>query len=222
MDILGKVHTVALPKDYESFYKNGIGIDGSSIPGFASVGQSDLVAKPDEDTITKIPWRENEYMALLKTYYKNEMFPNDPRNLAENVDKKLHSLGYEAVLRPEIEFFVLNEKSNENNHYFEPPYSDNTFEYRKVLSENVRNMNIPLRYHHHENASGQVKIELLWIENVRRTSDLTIYAKIASKWIGKDMNLKVTYMPKISKSIAGSGMHVHLFLEKIQYLRIGR
>ena len=214
VDILGKVHTVALPKDYESFYENGIGVDGSSIKGFSSVGQSDLVAKPDEETIIKIPWRENEYLVLLNTYHENKRFPHDPRNLAVEVDEKLRSLGYKPVLRPEIEFFVLNEKGNENNHYFEPPYSDSTFEYRKVLSENIRNMGIPLRYHHHENASGQIEIELLWIDGVKRTSDFTIYTKMASKWIAKNMELNVLYMPKISNNIAGSGMHVHLFLKR--------
>ncbi len=213
-DIEGRIHTVALRKDYESFFKNGIGIDGSSIPGFASVNRSDLVAKPDIDTLVKIPWRDREYMVLLKTYFDNEPFEKDPKNVAAKVDEMLAEMGYTAVLRPELEFFVLNENTTGNTHYFEPPYSDETFEYRKKLSENVQEMGIPVRYHHHENASGQIEVELLWIDTVERTCDLTTYTKIASKWIAKDMNLKVTYMPKPFPDIAGSGMHIHIFLKK--------
>jgi len=213
-DIVGKVHTIALRKDYESFFKNGIGIDGSSIPGFASVNRSDLVAKPDMRTFVKIPWREKEYMVLLKTYYEDNAFEKDPKNVAEKADLALKEMGYEAVLRPELEFFVLNENGESNTHYFEPPYSDATFEYRKKVSEAVQDMGIPIRYHHHENASGQIEVELLWTDGVELTCDYTIYTKIASKWIAKDMGLQVTYMPKLRRDMAGNGMHIHMFLKK--------
>ncbi len=213
-DIEGRIHTIALRRDYESFFKNGIGIDGSSIPGFAAVNRSDLVAKPDMDTFIKIPWREKEYLVLLKTYYEDMPFEKDPKNLAEKVDGILEDMGYTAVIRPELEFFVLDEKSNGNTHYFEPPYSDDTFEYRKMVSEAVQEMGIPIRYHHHENAAGQIEVELLWIDGVERTCDYTTYTKIASKWIAKDMGLKVSYMPKIAQDMAGNGMHIHVFLKK--------
>ena len=213
-DIMGKVHTIALRKDYESFFKNGIGIDGSSIPGFASVNRSDLVAKPDMRTFVKIPWREKEYMVLLKTYYEENSFEKDPKNVAEKADLALKEMGYEAVLRPELEFFVLNENGESNTHYFEPPYSDATFEYRKKVSEAVQDMGIPIRYHHHENASGQIEVELLWTDGVELTCDYTVYTKIASKWIAKDMGLQVTYMPKLRRDMAGNGMHIHMFLKK--------
>ena len=214
VDIEGRIHTVALRKDYESFFKNGIGIDGSSIPGFASVNRSDLVARPDMNTLKEIPWREEEYLVLLKTYYEGAPFEKDPKNLAEKVDKELESMGYIAVLRPELEFFVLNENGDGNTHYFEPPYSDETFEYRKKVSEAVQDMDIPVRYHHHENASGQVEVELVWIDGVERTCDYTIYTKIASKWIAKEMGMQVSYMPKLRGDIAGNGMHVHIFLKR--------
>lgn len=213
-DIEGRIHTIALRRDYESFFKNGIGIDGSSIPGFAAVNRSDLVAKPDMGTFIKIPWREKEYLVLLKTYYEDKPFEKDPKNLAEKVDRILQDMGYMAVMRPELEFFVLDEKGNGNMHYFEPPYSDDTFEYRKKVSEAVQEMGIPIRYHHHENATGQIEVELLWIDRVERTCDYTIYTKIASKWIAKDMGLNVSYMPKIAQDMAGNGMHIHVFLKK--------
>ncbi len=213
-DIEGKVHTIALRKDYESFFKNGIGIDGSSIPGFASVNRSDLVAKPDMKTFVKIPWREGEYFVLLKTYYEDKIFEKDPKNVAEKVDVALRDMGYTAVLRPEIEFYVLNEGGDGNTHYFEPPYSDDTFEYRKRVSEAIQDMNIPVRYHHHENAAGQIEVELLWTDGVELTCDYTVYTKMVSKWIAKDMGMDVSFMPKLSEKMAGNGMHVHIFLKR--------
>ncbi len=213
-DIEGRIHTVALRRDYESFFKNGIGIDGSSIPGFASVNRSDLVARPDMNTLVKIPWRSGEYLVLLKTYYENTPFEKDPKNLAERVDRTLESMGYVAVLRPELEFFVLNEEGVDNTHYFEPPYSDDTFEYRKRVSEAIQNMGIPVRYHHHENAAGQVEVELVWIDGVERTCDYTVYTKMTSRWIAKEMGMQVSFMPKLSRNMAGNGMHVHLFLKR--------
>ncbi len=213
-DIEGKIHTIAIPHNYESFFKNGIGIDGSSIPGFASVNRSDLVAKPDMDTFVRIPWRDDEYFVLMSTYYGNERFEKDPKNLSNKVDKAFEDFGYKVVMRPEMEFFVLNEKGAGNTHYFDPPYEDDTFEYRKNVSEYLMEMGIPIRYHHHENATGQIEIELLWIDGVEKTADYTTYTKLVSRWIAKDMGLKVTYIPKISRELAGNGMHVHLFLKK--------
>ncbi len=213
-DIEGRIHTIAVPRNYESFFKNGLGIDGSSIPGFASVNKSDLVAKPDMGTFVKIPWRENEYLVLMSTFFADKPFEKDPKNFAAKVDSILKDMGYTAVLRPEIEFFVLDEITEGNTHYFEPPYSDETFEYRKEVSENLQRMGIPLRYHHHENATGQIEIELLWIDGVERTADYTTYTKLVSKWIAKNRGLDVSYIPKIDESLAGNGMHVHLFLKR--------
>ncbi len=213
-DIEGRIHTIALPNKYESFFKNGIGIDGSSIPGLASVNRSDLVAMPDRSTLVEIPWRPGEYLVLMSTYHSGERFSKDPKNLSAKVDEELASMGYTAVMRPEIEFFVLNEKKEGNTHYFDPPYSDDTFEYRKSVSENLQGMGIPIRYHHHENAAGQIEIELLWIDGVEKTADYTIYTKLVSKWIAKNMNLRVSYIPKLHHNLAGNGMHVHLFLKR--------
>ncbi len=213
-DIEGRIHTIAIPKNYESFFKNGLGIDGSSIPGFASVNKSDLVAKPDMDTFVKIPWRENEFFVLLSTHFSGERFEKDPKNLAAMVDAELQSMGYTAVLRPEIEYFVTSEKGEGNTHYFDPPYADETFEYRKAVSEYLMEMGIPLRYHHHENATGQIEIELLWIDSVERTADYTTYTKLVARWIAKEMGMQVSFIPKISRELAGNGMHVHLFLKK--------
>ncbi|NPA75480.1 MAG: glutamine synthetase [Euryarchaeota archaeon] len=213
-DIEGRIHTIAIPKNYESFFKNGLGIDGSSIPGFASVNKSDLVAKPDMGTYVKIPWRENEFFVLLSTYFSGNRFEKDPKNLAAKVDAELQSMGYTAVLRPEMEYFVTSEKGEGNTHYFDPPYADETFEYRKAVSEYLMEMNIPIRYHHHENATGQIEIELLWIDSVERTADYATYTKLVSRWIAKEMGMQVSYIPKISHELAGNGMHVHLFLKK--------
>ncbi len=213
-DIEGRIHTIAIPKNYESFFKNGLGIDGSSIPGFASVNKSDLVAKPDMDTFVEIPWRDKEHLVLLSTYFGEEPFEKDPKNLAKKVDSALNEMGYTAVMRPELEFFVTSEKGVGNTHYFEPPYSDETFEYRKAVSEYLMEMGIPLRYHHHENAIGQIEIELLWIDSVERTADYTTYTKLVSRWIAKEMGKHISFIPKISRNLAGNGMHVHLFLKK--------
>ena len=213
-DIDGRIHTIAIPKNYTSFFKNGIGIDGSSIPGFATVNKSDLVARPDMGTFVKIPWRDREYFVIMSTYFNGKKFDKDPKNIAAKADKTLEHMGYTVVMRPEIEYFVLNEKSTGNTHYFEPPYSDETFEYRRTVSENLMEMNIPMRYHHHENGGGQIEIELLWADTVERTADYATYTKIVARWIAKNMGLNVSFIPKVSRNLAGNGMHVHLFLKQ--------
>ena len=44
----------------ESIYNDGLLFDGSSIPGFVGINNSDLLLKPDISTFSTLPWRPEE------------------------------------------------------------------------------------------------------------------------------------------------------------------
>ena len=53
IDLLGETHFMYVPEgstDYEKFLEDGIGVDGSSLPGIATTEDSDILALPDKDT----------------------------------------------------------------------------------------------------------------------------------------------------------------------------
>src|SRR5215469_17115218 len=57
-DVLGKFlakYVFGNKQSFESLFKNGIGLDGSSVRGFSSIEESDMLLIPDRSTIRIFP-----------------------------------------------------------------------------------------------------------------------------------------------------------------------
>ncbi|NIP62335.1 MAG: type I glutamate--ammonia ligase [Nitrosopumilaceae archaeon] len=88
-------------------------LDGSSIVGFTSIDDSDLILKPDPNTYAKIPWVvENKTARLLCDVYWGEdrgRLSRDPRGIAQKAEEYVKNQGYDySVWGPEVEFFVFD------------------------------------------------------------------------------------------------------------------
>ena len=56
-DILGMLKSFAITvEELENALTQGMGFDGSSIEGFARIEESDMIAMPDPDTFSIVPW----------------------------------------------------------------------------------------------------------------------------------------------------------------------
>ncbi len=221
-DVYGRIRTLSFPLEtLLNEGEKGIGIDGSSIKGFADIEDSDILGIPEMDKVIPLP-ETTEVLIPLRTY-KDDGGPllTDPRNVAYRTEKTLMDYGFSVKIRPEMEFFVfrsdedpLNVRNISGPQYFLPPSEDEMAEYRKDLAEHLIEAEIPVRYQHHENAYGQMEIELIPAEGVVRTGDFILAHKYISKLLAKKYGLRVTYMPKPIPTEAGSGMHMHIYLEK--------
>jgi len=88
-------------------------LDGSSIVGFTSINDSDLVLVPDPNTFAIIPWlEENKTARLLCDVYWGEgrgRLSRDPRAIAQKAEEYLKTQGFEySNWGPEVEFFVFD------------------------------------------------------------------------------------------------------------------
>ena len=88
-------------------------LDGSSIVGFASIEDSDLILKPDPSTYSLIPWASDKKTArlLCDVYWGGGRgrLDYDPRGISQNAEKFLESQGFDYSLwGPEVEFFVFD------------------------------------------------------------------------------------------------------------------
>jgi glutamine synthetase len=56
-DVPGKflASYLSMPSDIEGFFRHGIGLDGSSVRGFAHIDNSDLLLLPDRTTARTVP-----------------------------------------------------------------------------------------------------------------------------------------------------------------------
>jgi len=88
-------------------------LDGSSIVGFASIEDSDLILKPDPSTYSLIPWASDKKTArlLCDVYWGGGRgrLEYDPRGISQNAEKFLETQGFDYSLwGPEVEFFVFD------------------------------------------------------------------------------------------------------------------
>ena len=88
-------------------------LDGSSIIGFTSIDDSDLLLKPDPNTFAIIPWMtENKTARLLCDVYWGEgrgRLSRDPRGISQKAEEYIKSQGYDySAWGPEVEFFVFD------------------------------------------------------------------------------------------------------------------
>lgn len=89
-------------------------LDGSSIVGFTSIDDSDLILKPDPNTYARIPWlTENKTARLLCDVYWGSdrgRLSRDPRGIAQKAEEHIKTQGFDSsAWGPEVEFFVFDE-----------------------------------------------------------------------------------------------------------------
>jgi glutamine synthetase len=88
-------------------------LDGSSIVGFTSIDDSDLVLKPDPNSYATIPWlTEHKTARLLCDIYwgfGRGRLERDPRGIAQRAEDYVRTQGYDSTAwGPEVEFFVFD------------------------------------------------------------------------------------------------------------------
>ncbi|MFQ6085400.1 MAG: type I glutamate--ammonia ligase [Candidatus Bathyarchaeia archaeon] len=118
VDIRGMLQDVVIPANLYtegSAFVNGIPFDGSSIRGFKSIEESDMVLKPDPQTLAIIPWENTakQRSAIIlgdvyEAYGASEPSDVCPRgHVARRTVKAAKGMGYTGYFGPELEYFVF-------------------------------------------------------------------------------------------------------------------
>ena len=118
VDIRGLMQDVVLPARHYTegqALTAGIGFDGSSVRGFKSINESDMILKPDPTTLSIIPWTTDPVQKsaiilgdIYEAFGGNEPSVVDPRGyVARNAVKAAADMGYTGFFGPELEYFVF-------------------------------------------------------------------------------------------------------------------
>ena len=97
----------------EDVFTEGIGFDGSSIRGFQTIDQSDMLLVPDPDSATVDPVLQVPTLYLICNVVDpvtRESYSRDPRHIAQKAESYLRSSGIADVSYwgPEAEFYIFN------------------------------------------------------------------------------------------------------------------
>jgi len=112
IDILGFPKNIVIPLSrLEEALDEGMPFDGSSIAGYATIEESDKIAKPDPKSFVILPESiEKRKTAKLNCdiYEPNgQRFIGDAKYVLEKTVNKVKELGYIFNTGPECEFFFV-------------------------------------------------------------------------------------------------------------------
>lgn len=116
IDVPGTWQHFTLPahRFEEETFKEGLPFDGSSVRGFQTIDESDMLLVPDPESALIDPFTEVTTLSIIADVedpITRQKYPRDPRNIAKKAEAYLFSTGIaDAVyLGPEAEFYVFND-----------------------------------------------------------------------------------------------------------------
>jgi glutamine synthetase len=114
-DLIGSWHHLSFPVHElsESSFEEGFGFDASSLRGWASIHESDMLLRPDATRMWMDPFAEEPTMCLIANAVDpitKEGYGLDPRSVAQRAEVYLRHTGLAdtANFGPEAEFFVFD------------------------------------------------------------------------------------------------------------------
>ncbi|EHR59786.1 type I glutamate--ammonia ligase [Saccharomonospora cyanea] len=98
--------------DAEAF-EEGLAFDGSSVRGFQSIHESDMLLLPDPATARIDPFRKHKTLSLnffVHDPFTREPYSRDPRNIARKAEQYITESGVAdtAFFGPEAEFYIFD------------------------------------------------------------------------------------------------------------------
>lgn len=208
--------------DLEQYITNGLNFDGSSIRGCNRITNSDMLLMPDLSTpVRKIPWMY-DHMSMIRimcTMHQDKKTPYqaDPRAILQRELTKLHELGFDFYVGPELEFYILDSKNApiDSLSYTDAVKELTTSNALITIMQVLNEMDLGVEKIHHEVGKGQFEVSLRK-DNALTIADAILIAKDSLQILGKNYNKKISFMPKPFAHKPGSGMHLNMSLYDIK------
>jgi glutamine synthetase len=220
-DIMGINKNVAVPySQFEKALDGKILFDGSSIEGFVRIEESDMLLKPDFETLLIYPanGKENRVARLICDICNPDgtSFEGCPRGALKTQVEQAREMGYQMNAGLEAEFFLFERDSDgmitTTTHdaagYFDLTPIDKGEEARQAMVDTLCEINFEVEAAHHEVAPGQHEIDFKYADALTAADNIATFRFIVRR-VAAQFNLHATFMPKPIFGISGSGMHTH-------------
>jgi len=115
-DLLGSLQHITLPIEAfeDKMFIQGIGFDGSSIRGFQLIHESDMLIRPELNTMFVDPFMDDatiSFLSNIKDPTTQQIYTRDTRAVAQRAEQFIEANGIanQAFFGPELEFFIFDE-----------------------------------------------------------------------------------------------------------------
>ena len=175
-------------------------------------GYPDMVAVPDLSTFRPVPWRPGAASVICDCQeHGGAEVAVSTRHLLKEVVGEARRMGYEPMIGPELEFYLLDQ-SGAPVYAATDCYSLSRGATLEPLLARVREslaqMGIEVEACNTEYGPAQVELNIRYSDALQ-AADNTMRFKMAVKEIACEMGYRVTFMAKPFAGESGSGFHVH-------------
>ena len=223
-DIFGVQKNIAvLASDLPRALEEGVSFDGSSVPGFMHVEESDLVLRPDLGTISILPWRptEGRVMQFFCDVEKpdGQPFGGNCRGFLRSIHRQFRRLGLSCNVGAEFEFYLFETDDRgrptripmDYGGYFDVAPLDAAENLRREICLTMEQMGLAPQHSHHERGFGQNEIDFHHAQALK-TADNAMTFKQVVRAVATRNGLHASFLPKPLEGQPGSGLHVNLSL----------
>ena len=215
----------------DQILSTGERVDGSSLFSFIGAGSSDLYAIPKYSTAFLNPFEEIPTMDILCSYYDFEGKPLETS--PEYVLKKAHKQFKEATgltfkALGELEYYIIAPKDerglftaiDQKGYHESSPYAK--YEHiRRQAMQYIASCGGQIKYGHSEVGNftdNEFYYEQQEIEFLPCEAESAVEQLLVAKWVLERLcnenGVNVSFAPKLTIGKAGSGLHIHMMLEK--------
>lgn len=120
-DVIGKFLAKYFQTDKNHIYeifRTGIGLDGSSVKGFSTIDESDMLLLPDRTTERKITMSDNKITTVIADVYRGfnqGRSSRDPRYVSQTMEEYLAMNQITCQVGAEVECFIFDDIIFSNN-----------------------------------------------------------------------------------------------------------
>ena len=226
-DIFGRQKNISIvPTELPRAFAYGIAFDASAIAGFGDEARSDLLLRPDPDTLMLLPWRPEHgrvvRMFCSVVYPDGRPFECDTRSLLSRTAAQAEEKGYSFLFGAEQEFYLF--KRNEDGEPTRVPYDkagymdqapdDKGENIRREICLTLAQMGILPECSHHEEGPGQNEIDFRYSDPLTAADNVMTFQSIV-KFIAERNGLFADFSPKPLKNRPGSGFHINMSVRSL-------
>ncbi len=218
-DLNGRSKNLSInPLDIDAILEQGVGIDGSSIAGIATVENSDRILKPVAESFRLVDFGDRKVGFFVGQIFNQDGSRSevDPRYALERAVAKAgeeHQMRF--TLGPEHEFFLLNgDEIHSDIHtdklgYFGSSPADIGDVVRQEIVNVLEKCGIKYEKTHHEVTSSQHEINLEPGDPLT-IADRTILFDFVTKEVAAHYDLHATFMSKPFTGFNRNAFHIHV------------
>ena len=221
-DIYGRQKNISImPDELPRAFEHGISFDASAIAGFGDESHSDLLLRPEPESLMPFPWRPEQgrvvHMFSSITYPDGSPFECDSRAVLKKAVAYAKEKGYEFTFGAEHEFylFLLDENGRQTKEpcdeagYMDIAPDDKGENVRRDICLTLEKMGIHPESSHHEEGPGQNEIDFRYSDALSAADNSQSFQRVVKTSAGRN-GMCADFGPKPLEYFPGNGFHINI------------